>query len=106
MPLVATLVARGQQIHRVYLATHVTAYNPNYSDFTNAAGDLFAAAPQTGLALTNHIIRQQATMLAYNDVSWVFGLLFLCTIPMALFLPSRSVLRAYAEKNKHPSGHI
>jgi hypothetical protein len=38
------------------------------------------------------MIDRQATMLAYNDASWVFGLLFLSTIPLALLLPKRSAL--------------
>jgi hypothetical protein len=28
-------------------------------------------------------------MMAYNDVSWTLGLLFLAVIPLALLLPSR-----------------
>jgi hypothetical protein len=28
-------------------------------------------------------------MMAYNDVSWILGLLFVATIPLALVLPSR-----------------
>jgi hypothetical protein len=35
------------------------------------------------------VINRQAAMMAYNDVSWVLGILFLVTIPLALLLPSR-----------------
>lgn len=42
-----------------------------------------------GHALVNSLINRQAAMMAYNDVSWILGLLFLATIPLALFLPSR-----------------
>jgi DHA2 family multidrug resistance protein len=94
--LVATLVARGQQIHRVQLVAHVTPYNPNLADFQRQAAALLdhaglnpAALQHTGLALLNSLVNRQAAMMAYNDVSWTFGLLFLATIPLALLLPSR-----------------
>jgi DHA2 family multidrug resistance protein len=57
-----------------------------------------ATASQAGLALTNIAVNKQATMMAYNDVSWFFGLLFLCTIPLAFFIPKRSVLMAHAKR--------
>jgi hypothetical protein len=43
----------------------------------------------TGQALLNLLVNRQASMMAYNDVSWVLGLLFLATLPLALLLPSR-----------------
>jgi DHA2 family multidrug resistance protein len=94
--LVATLVARGQQIHRVQLAAQVTPYNPNLADFQHRAAALLShaglnpsALHHAGQALLNLLINRQAAMMAYNDVSWILGLLFLATIPMALLLPSR-----------------
>jgi len=97
--LVATLVARGQQIHRVHLISHVTPLNPNYTEYYQSATALLGhaglnstALQQTGHALINAMVNRQATMLAYNDVSWVLGFLFLCTIPTALLLPGRSKL--------------
>jgi MFS transporter, DHA2 family, multidrug resistance protein len=94
--LVATLVARGQQIHRVQLATHLTPYNPNLADFQRQAADLLARAgldpamlAHAKQALLNGVVNRQATMMAYNDVSWILGLMFLATIPFALLLPGR-----------------
>jgi DHA2 family multidrug resistance protein len=94
--LVATLVARGQQVHRVQLIAHVTPYNPNLAEFQRQAARLLghmglnpAAMQHTGLALLNVLVNRQATMMAYNDVSWTMGLLFLAVIPLALLLPSR-----------------
>jgi hypothetical protein len=40
-------------------------------------------------ALLNGVVNRQATMMAYNDVSWILGLMFLATIPFALLLPGR-----------------
>jgi DHA2 family multidrug resistance protein len=94
--LVATLVARGQQIHRVQLVAHITPYNSNLADFQRHAAGLLdhaglnpAAVQQAGQALLNFLVNRQASMMAYNDVSWILGLLFLATIPLALILPSR-----------------
>jgi DHA2 family multidrug resistance protein len=101
--LAATLVARGVQIHRAGLVSHVTAFNPNLEAYARAGAALLARAgvppvhaSKTTLALANMAVNHQATMLAYNDVSWVFGLLFLSTIPLALLLPRRSALLARA----------
>ena len=102
--VVATLVARGQQIHRSDLATTCNVYNPNLADFQNHAAALLAktgmnpaAIQHAGQALLNVLINRQATMMAYNDVSWILGIMFLTTIPLALLLPSRRAL-AHLEK--------
>jgi DHA2 family multidrug resistance protein len=94
--LVATMVARGQQIHRVQLVANITPYNANLADFQHRAAHLFdlaglnpAALPPTGQALLNSMVNRQAAMMAYNDVSSILGLLFLVTIPLALMLPGR-----------------
>jgi DHA2 family multidrug resistance protein len=94
--LVATLVARGQQIHRVQLVAHITPYNSNLTEFQRQAAGLFdrtglnpAAVKHTGQALLDLLVNRQAAMMAYNDVSWILGLLFVVTIPLALMLPSR-----------------
>ncbi len=95
--LAATLVARGQQIHRAYMVDHVNVFNPVYTEYRriaeNALGHsgLNPAAMQHAIyALTDRIINRQATMMAYNDVSIVFGILFLCTIPLIFLLPGRA----------------
>ena len=35
------------------------------------------------------LVSRQAAMMAYNDVAWIMGLMFLATLPMALLLPGR-----------------
>ena len=94
--LVATLVARGVQVHHVQLVSHVNPYNPNWIQFQQRAAALLAhsglnpaAVKHTGQALINLLVSRQAAMMAYNDVSWYLGFLFLLTIPFALLLPSR-----------------
>ena len=93
----ATLVAREQQIHHVYLASHVNPFNPAYKTFLHEASALLErsgldplTASHAGHALTNALVTRHAAMMAYNDTSWFFGMLFLCTVPFALMLPSRA----------------
>jgi len=101
--LVATLVARGQQIHRLPLVSHVSQLDPTYLQFRQHVGDLLGRAgmPAAVLAraepaVAERLIHRQATMLAFNDVSWVLGLLFLVMIPLLFLLPSRRRLAAAA----------
>jgi DHA2 family multidrug resistance protein len=44
--LAATMVARGQQIHRSYLVGHINPFNPIYADFRHMAGKVLG---HTGL---------------------------------------------------------
>ncbi len=105
--LAATLVDRGVQIHRAYLASHVTAYNPAVAIRTQAGAAMLsqsgmnaATASKASMGLINITVNSQATMLAYNDVSWVFGILFICTVPLAFFLPKRSTIKASIEARR------
>jgi len=101
--LVATLVARGQQIHRLPLVSHVSELDPAYLQFRQHVGGLLdqagmgpAALSRAAPALADQLVNRQATMLAFNDVSWVLGVMFLFMIPLLLFLPSRKRLAAHA----------
>jgi MFS transporter, DHA2 family, multidrug resistance protein len=74
--LAATIVARGQQIHRSYLVEHVKLFSPAYAEYSriapNALGHmgLNAQAMQHAVQLpTDRIVNMQPIMLAYNDVS-------------------------------------
>ena len=42
-------------------------------------------------------------MMAYNDVSWILGLLFLVTIPLALLLPSRKSIARQQQMQRSQS---
>jgi DHA2 family multidrug resistance protein len=92
--LIATLVARGRQIHRAVLTTHVSLTDPNYAAFHGQltttlrhAGLGPAAVPMAAHAITDRLVERQATMLAYNDVSLVFAVMFVCALPLVIFLP-------------------
>jgi predicted MFS family arabinose efflux permease len=90
------LVARRAVFHRVHLVPHVNPLNSAYSSaqagltalLTQQHVDAFSAHTQT-LALLDATVNRQATMLAYNDVSWAMGLMFLLVFPLLLLLPGR-----------------
>lgn len=95
--LVATLVERGAQLHRADLIGHLNPYSRTFAAYQHhltglldKAGVNPTAAPHVGLGLINLILKRQAVMLAYNDVSWFLGVLFLFTLPLLLLLPKRA----------------
>ncbi len=99
--LVATMVERGRQVHRVDLIGHlnpysakIAAYQQHMSELLQQSGANPATIKHTVLAWLNFLVNRQATMLAYNDVSWFLGILFLCTIPLLWLLPNRSASRS------------
>ena len=95
--LVATMMARSQQIHHVHLAGHISPFSTAYHYYSRMASEVLSrqglnseAVHHAVIALVNRVVNLQATMLAYNDVSWFFGILFLATVPFILMLPGRS----------------
>jgi len=93
--LASTLVAHGTQLHRAQLVGHVTPLNPNFVNYYATAtaalahkGLSPAASGPAAHALINGTVNQQAALLAYNDISLVFAVLFIAIIPLACLLPS------------------
>jgi len=94
--LVATLVERFSVIHQAHLSTHISTMNSAYSSYyatlvarlTRQTGDPVAAQDRA-LALVDSMVHRQAAILAYNDLAWLFGMMFLATLPLLVFLPRR-----------------
>jgi len=100
----ASLVARGIPIHRAHLSGHINPYNSNWADFQQRAAALLSQSglnpgqlQHAGQELINFLVSRQATMMAYNDVAMIMGLMFLATLPSIFFIPSR---RKIEEKQK------
>jgi DHA2 family multidrug resistance protein len=89
----ATLVERFSAGHRVHLVPHISDLNSTYGHaHAVLATKLFQGgvdpltAKQKALALLDAEVNRQATMLAYNNIAWVLGIMFLGTLPLlALF---------------------
>jgi DHA2 family multidrug resistance protein len=94
--LVATMLERFSIVHQAYLSAHISSLNTVYPGYATAlaarlshqTGDPVAVQSQA-LALVEALLHRQAAMLAYNDVARVFGVLFLCTLPLLWFFPRR-----------------
>ena len=89
--LVATLIERFSGFHREHLRTHISTLSGAY--FGYHTGLTARLAQQTGdpvaaqnkaLMLTDSMVNRQAAMLAYNDIAWVFSVMFLCIVPLIL----------------------
>ncbi len=103
--LIATIIARQQQVHHVQLAAHVSDTNPLFvTAYQQATGVLTAhganpaQAPQLAMGIVDRILNGQARMMAYNDASLVLAVLFLLTIPLVFLLPSRRSRRRAAAR--------
>ena len=91
--VVATLIDRFSVAHRGHLIEHISPLNPAYLSYhaqltdrlVQGGGDPIAA-PQKALALVNAEVNRQAAMLAYNDLAWTFGVMFLATLPLLFLL--------------------
>jgi len=94
--LVATLVADYTQVHRAQLVKHISALNPYYLAFHGhaAAGIVLhgqepVSAAQTATALANLTVNRNAAMMAYNDTSYITGLMFILIVPLVFLLPGK-----------------
>jgi MFS transporter, DHA2 family, multidrug resistance protein len=106
--LVATLLERFSISHRTHLVPHVSSFNSRFHDYHAALTDRLStqtgdpiAAESQALALVDAEVNRQATMLAYNDIASLFGLMFLCTLPMLFLLSRRSIAPPTAETPGH-----
>jgi MFS transporter, DHA2 family, multidrug resistance protein len=94
--IVATLVDRFSTGHRVHLVPHISDLNSVHRDAHAALTTrLFLrgvdpfTAQHKALALVDAEVNRQATMLAYNNISWIFAAMFLATLPLLLLFPRR-----------------
>jgi MFS transporter, DHA2 family, multidrug resistance protein len=101
--LVATLIDRFSVAHRGHLIEHISPLNPAYLSYhanltdriVQGGGDP-VAAPQKALAMVNAEVNRQAAILAYNDLAWTFGVMFLATLPLLFLLRRRQVIPSAA----------
>ncbi|MBD0337467.1 MAG: DHA2 family efflux MFS transporter permease subunit [Cyanobacteria bacterium Co-bin13] len=91
--LLATVLDRRHTFHRAVLSEHITIYDPQTQERLNALtgamqsqGFDAATAHQQALSLLSQTLDGQAMMLAFEDLFWVVGLIFLVTLPLVLLL--------------------
>jgi MFS transporter, DHA2 family, multidrug resistance protein len=95
--LLATIVARRSQFHRVHLVTRLIPTNPVFVTAHAQMATLLAlrgvppaVAPETATGLLDQLVNQQAGIMAYNDAAWLVGIVFLATLPLLFLFPGRA----------------
>ena len=94
--LVASQIPHRATIHRGHLAEHLTPYD---GDTQQALDGLSGRLAERGLPpgvvedgalkLLDHNVNLQAAMMAYNDVFWMMGFLFVIGLPILLVVGGR-----------------
>jgi len=90
---ITTLVAKFEFVHRAQLIYGVSELNPAYPErlsgntsyFSAISGDPVAVQSQA-LALIDHAVNVQASLLSYRDVFYFVALIFFLTLPLILLL--------------------
>jgi len=97
--LAASVVAGRIQFHHARLAENATPGNSVFlalqhqmSNFLVYSGSDPVTSGQQANMIIDGMINRQAQMMAYNDTSLIFGLLFLIVMPLLLLIPSRKKL--------------
>jgi DHA2 family multidrug resistance protein len=94
---VATLLARGAQVHQARLAGHVSLYDPEVWDRYHTLVGTFAArgadpatAEQQAWAHLYEMVQREALALSFIDNFWRLVWIFAAVIPFVLFLGRRA----------------
>lgn len=103
--LVAVLLDRGVQAHRSYLSENISSYSDvsrnvlqNIQSSLHSLGCSALQSSQLALGVVEKSLVRQSTMLAYNDISIIFGCFFLLLIPLVFMMPSKKKLDALSQK--------
>jgi DHA2 family multidrug resistance protein len=90
---VTTMVARRAQFHQARLVEAVSAYEPGvrstldaYRGAMRGAGAPPVAAAREGLGLLYGQVVQQANLMAFVDLFYLLGILFLLVVPIVWFM--------------------
>jgi DHA2 family multidrug resistance protein len=78
-----TMWIRRQAFHHERLGSTLTPYNPNYQNFLEDL-KFFRIEGVASLEATNGLVNEQSAMMAFNDIFYCMGWVFLLLI---LFLP-------------------
>ena len=92
--MVQTIQTRHQQVHMANLTSNVTPTNLQAQGLLNGMKGIFvshagvdpATAQRMASGMIENMIRQQAAIMAFNDVFWLLGVIFLCMLPLIFLL--------------------
>jgi MFS transporter, DHA2 family, multidrug resistance protein len=96
--VLATLIERRTEIHRVELVGNISNLSPALRQFDRGATARLMAQGYASptfrmreLALVRGVLNRQSTMMAYNDVWTLLASLFIFALPLTLFLPRHGI---------------
>jgi DHA2 family multidrug resistance protein len=91
--ILTALLTRREAFHRAILLAKLTPYDPETTERINALTGLFqsrgsdaATAQEQALAALSQLVNTQAAVLSYADIFRFVGIIFLCSLPLLLFL--------------------
>jgi DHA2 family multidrug resistance protein len=92
----ATMLERRQQVHQNFLSAHIHSGNTVYQNYVDhlarylaTTGSNLVQAKLQALGYVNQSMQQQAAVLAYIDVVWIFVLASFAAVPV-VFLAKRN----------------
>ena len=104
----ATLLSQRSQLHQTFLVEHITPFNPNlhaYLDHLTRWLPGRGPAAEGSSVLLAGVYREvlrQSSMLAFNDVFWIFTWFTAILVPMTLLMrPPRSGAQSVAAPSAH-----
>jgi DHA2 family multidrug resistance protein len=91
--ILTTLLSQREAFHQDILLSKLSPYDPTTSQrldaltaaFQSRGSDL-ATAQQQALASLHQIVNTQAAVMSYADIFRFVGIVFLCSLPLLLFL--------------------
>ncbi len=108
--LVASQLAHRTAFHRARLLDHLTPYDPgpaltldNLTARLVGGGVAPGAAIDSALKMLSSTVNRHATMMAYNDVFWMMGMLFVVGLPFLIMLGGRTPRSAPAPAPRQPT---
>jgi len=91
--ILTSLLAQREAFHRAILLAKLTPYDPETTERLSELTGLFqsrgsdaATAQQQALAALSQLVNTQAAVLSYADIFRFVGIVFLCSLPLLLFL--------------------
>ncbi|MFT4191919.1 MAG: MDR family MFS transporter [Comamonas sp.] len=93
LALISTFQERRLSLHLDHLGSARSANDPQaqavlqgFAQQLGQAGGDAQHAGQQALAVLGRLVQQQALVMTYNDLFWIFGVIVLATMPLILFL--------------------
>jgi MFS transporter, DHA2 family, multidrug resistance protein len=108
--LVASQIAHRTAFHRARLIDHLTPYDPgpalaldNLTARLASEGFPPGVATDSALQMLSGTVNRHATIMAYNDVFWMMGMLFVVGLPFLILLGGRTPRSAPAPALRQPT---